>query len=292
MAQTDIQKPETNALAQIKGYLANPQIKQRFSDILGERAGAFTNSIINVVKNNTMLQKAAPDSVINSALVAATLNLPIDPSLGYAAVVPYNLRNGGVTATFQIMYKGIIQLCIRSGQYAKIHNTEIYRDELKTYNPTTGDIVFNDPATFKMRYQGDTKNIAGFYSFFRLKSGFECSNYISIEEAMAHGKRFSKSYQYDLKENKKSSLWSTDIISMGKKTSLKMLLSKYGIMSIEMQDAFVTESEDFDDALTAANDKISDDAGTRVIDTDFDPAPQLAAAETAEPQSANDWMKD
>lgn len=231
-------------IAKLKRYINDPDIQKRLGEILGKRSGAFANSIVNVVKNNKNLQNCEIESVMSAAMIAATMNLPIDPALGYAAIIPY-----GNVAQFQLMYKGIIQLCIRSGQYARIHNTEVYRDEIKSYDPITGQIKFNKADTYKMRNEKKVADVAGFYSEFKLRSGFHCSNYWTMEEVMAHAKRFSKAYQYDLEKNKKVSLWSLDPVSMGKKTSLKMLLTKYGIMSIEMQDAFVAEADDFVDAV-------------------------------------------
>jgi recombination protein RecT len=243
--QGQIQKAKMpTALAKIQEYVNNPDVRTRLKEMLGERAGAFGNSIINVFRNTAALQKCEPSTVMSAAMVAASMNLPIDPALGYAAIVPY-----GNSAQFQIMYKGLIQLCIRSGQYARIHNTEVYKDELKSYNPLTGKVEFNDLSTFKMRDEKNIANVVGYYSYFKLVSGFEGENFITTAEAMAHGKRFSKAYQYDIQQGKKASLWTLDPVAMGRKTSLKMLLSKYGIMSLEMQNAFIEESEDFNDEL-------------------------------------------
>lgn len=237
---------QAGPLATLLKYTQDPETKRRMSEMLGQRAGAFLGSIINVVKNNKQLQDIArvnPASIMQSSMVAASVNLPIDPALGFAAIVPYAGKNPA--AQFQLQYKGLIQLAIRSGQYVRIHDTEVYKDEIKTYNPITGDIEFTDPGSWKQRAEGKVENVAGFYTFFRLKTGFEASKYISFEEAMAHGRRFSRAYQYDLNSGKKASLWSTDPLAMGRKTCIKMLLGKYGILSIEMQDAFVAEGDDF-----------------------------------------------
>lgn len=244
--QTTTLAQNVGPLATLLKYTQDPETKRRMSEMLGQRAGSFLNSIINVTKNSKQLQdiaKVNPQSIMASAMVAASVNLPIDPALGFAAIVPYSGKNPA--AQFQLMFKGLIQLAIRSGQYVRIHDTEVYKDEIKSYNPITGEIEFNDPGTYKMRYEGKVEDVAGFYTFFRLKTGFEASKYISFEEAMAHGRRFSKAYQYDLNSGKKASLWSTDPLAMGRKTCIKMLLGKYGILSIEMQDAFVAEGDDF-----------------------------------------------
>ena len=284
MDKNEMQKTNNTPVGRIRGYIDNISVKKRLDEILGKRAGAFANSIVNIVKNSQSLQKCTPDSVMSAAMIAATMNLPIDPALGYAAVVPY-----GKVAQFQLMYKGIIQLCIRSGQYAAIHNSEIYHDELKSYNPITGEIEFNDPSTYKMRSKGDFENVVGFYACFELTAGFKCSSYMDKETVMSHAKRFSKAYQYDLKQKKKVSVWSTDPVAMGKKTVLKGLLTKYGVMSIELQDALVAEHEDFDDAQTKAANKIEAEAGSEEIDATFE-EPKADAKEKTESDNQTGFM--
>jgi len=257
-----------NPVAQIKLYLSNEKVKERFAEMLGKRGGAFTNSIINLVRNSRALQNCSPDSVMSAAIVAATLNLPIDPALGQAAIVPY-----GKSAVFQIMYKGVTQLCIRSGQYATIHCSEIYADELKSHNPITGIVKFHDPSIYKMRYESkDGENVVGHYAYFRLVSGFEKSDYMTRDEVMAHAKKYSKAYQKDLRENKKDSPWSINPIQMGNKTVLLRLLKKYGVMSIEMQDAIVQDNS-FEAAESAAARKIESEQGSEPVDAEFEEKP-------------------
>ncbi len=245
--------------------------------MLGKRAGAFANSVINLVKGSKYLQECTPDSIMASAMQAASMNLPIDPALGYAAIVPYKGKGNNLSvAQFQLMYKGLTQLCIRSGQYASINCTEIYADELVGHNPITGEVKFKDSAGYKLRYEVspdgviDTKNVVGVYACFELTSGFKCQLYMNKAEVIAHGKRFSKAYQYDLREGKKSSLWSLDPVSMWKKTVLKRLLSKYGIMSIEMQEAFITESDDFEDTAQRTDAAIAGQLGSKEVETEFE----------------------
>jgi recombination protein RecT len=266
--QGQIQK-STNPVAQIKIYLSNESVKKRFEDILQKRAGAFINSIINLVRNKKELQGCTPESVIGSAMIAATLNLPIDPSLGQAAIVPYKVKGKSI-AQFQIMYKGVTQLCIRSGQYATIHCTEVYKDEIESWNPVTGEIEFTNPSTWKMRKEEKNKNVAGHYARLKLLSGFEKCDYMTTDEAIAHAKRYSKAYQYDIQFKKRTSAWSTDPIPMGNKTVLLRLLTKYGIMSIEMQEAFVADHVNYEDAQRAADDKITREQGQDIIDAEFE----------------------
>ncbi len=276
--QNQMQPAGNNPVAIVRSYLSNIDVKRRLEETLGKRAGAFSNSIINVVRNSQSLQKCTPDSVMSAAMVAATMNLPIDPALGQAAIVPY-----GNQAVFQIMYRGITQLCIRSGKYLTIHCSEIYRDELKSHNPITGEVVFNEPDTFKLRYESkDDGNIVGHYAHFKLLSGFEKSDFMTTAEALAHAKKYSKAYQYDLRDSKKTSMWSKDPIPMGNKTILIRLLSKYGVMSLDMQEAFIVEHQNFEQEQADADKMIGDEAGSETIDAEFQPTtenPQEAPQE-------------
>lgn len=230
---------QTHPVVALKKILSTDEIQTRLREMLGNRASSFTNSIINLMSGKRELQACTPQSVVKSAMISASVNLPIDPALGFAAIVPY-----GSEATWQIMYKGVIQLCIRSGQYESIHDTEVYRDELESYNPITGEVRFKDLVEYKMRPKHDWADVVGFYCRFKLLKGFHASLYMTKEEVMAHAERYSRAYQYDLKSHKQSCPWSTDPIAMGRKTVILGLLKRYGIMSVEMQDAIVSDSED------------------------------------------------
>lgn len=268
-----------NPVKNLKIYISNESVKARFEEMLGKRGSAFTNSIVNVVRNSFALQKCTPESIMSAAVIAATLNLPIDPALGQAAIVPYK-----TTANFQIMYKGMIQLCIRSGMYQTIHCSEIYADELKSHNPITGVVKFNDPATYKMRYEskGD-ENVVGHYAYFKLTSGFEKSDYMTKEEVMAHARKYSKAYQKDIRDKKKDSSWSIYPIPMGNKTVIIRLLDKYGLKSIIMQEAIIKDNS-FEAAEETTRKKIDAEQGSEPIDTNFEatePEEQLSRQQKA-----------
>lgn len=232
----------------VKSYLNSDEIKKRFQDLLGEKAGQFTSSLLSVVNGNTNLSKATPESIMASALIGASLDLPIDPNLGFSAIVPYNDK-----AQFQIMYKGLIQLAIRSGQYAKMNVSEVYEDELKNYDPITGEVEFNDFKECKMRDAGQEDKIIGVFAWFKLSSGFEKPLYMSKSQIEAHAKKYSKAYGYDINYKKKSSLWSTDWTTMAKKTVLKLLLSKWGILSVQLQKAILEDQKVEDEYADNAN---------------------------------------
>lgn len=224
------QQPQ--AIATVKGLLCSLDYKKRFEEILGKKSQAFISSVINVA-NLPSLKGCEPDSVVSAAVVAATLDLPIDPNLGFAYIVPYNTERDNVPiklAQFQMGYKGFIQLGQRSGQYKTINAVEIFENEIQSINKLTGEIKFNDNPT-------PSTKVVGYVAYFSLLNGFEKSLYMTREQLELHGKRYSQSYKSKKEWVVKQSLWTTDFDTMATKTVLKRLLSKYGPMSIEMQIA-------------------------------------------------------
>lgn len=195
--------------------LSNESVKLRFKEILGQKAPGFISSILSVTNSNTLLQNAEPQSIMNAAVIAATLDLPINGSLGFAYIVPYKDQ-----AQFQIGYKGLVQLAMRSGQYKTINVAEVYEGEIKSENRFTGEYEFGEKTSDK---------VVGYMAYFRLTNGFEKYMYMTREEAERHGKKYSQTFKRGI------GLWATDFNAMAKKTVLKMLLSKFGILSIEMQ---------------------------------------------------------
>lgn len=261
-----------------KGVLDSKSVQERFADILGEGAKPYTNSIMVTVKNNPALLACTPASIIDGALISASMKLSIDPNLGQSALVPY-----GDKAQFQLMTKGITQLCIRSGMYADMNSSEVYEDEIDSYNPITGKVVLKDVSEFKQRYSGEGK-VVGYYAFFELLTGFKKEIYMTKEEVENHGKQFSKSY------NRKSSGWQKFFDAMGKKTVLKLLLGKFGIMSFEMQSAYSIDSQ-ADIVPPDQNEDIikKDKQGSTIIDIEADPVEDEAVVDaTIEPTEEED----
>ena len=194
------------------------QVQTKFKEILKDRAAAFTSSLAVIVNNSEQLRKCEPMSIISSAVIAASLDLPIDPNLGFSAVIPY-----GTKAQFQIMYKGFIQLAIRSGQYKTINVVEVYEGEIKAVNKLTGEIDFTGEKT--------SDKVIGYVAYFALVNGFEKSLYMTVEQVEKHALKYSQTYK------KGFGKWKEEFDAMAKKTVLKLLISKYGILSIEMQKA-------------------------------------------------------
>ena len=218
----DIQNAVANAPAVQAGQslevlLNKDNVKKRFEEILGKKAAGFMSSIISATKANQKLRAANPNSVLSSAVVAATLDLPINQNLGFAHIVPY-----GGEAQFQMGWKGFVQLAIRTNQYRSMNAAAVYEGELKSYNRITGEIEFDLDAK-------KSNKVIGYVAFFKLINGFEKYFYMTLEEVTAHGKRYSKSFS--------SGNWQTNFEPMALKTVIKLLLSKWGILSIEMQTA-------------------------------------------------------
>ena len=225
--KSNIQKKQNSAPAQqqgttMKGLLSSPAVMNRFEEVLGKRASQFTASILSLYNGEKMLQKAEPMSVISSAMVAATLDLPVDKNLGYAWIVPYGGR-----AQFQLGYKGYIQLALRTGQYKFINCIPVHEGELQKWNPLTEEIEID----FEKR---ESDAVIGYAAYFELLNGFRKTVYWTKAQVEKHKKKFSKS----------DFGWGKDWDAMALKTVLKSMLSKWGILSVEMQKAVIEDNEE------------------------------------------------
>lgn len=256
---------QNNKVKTVETLMASKDVKAKFNDVLGKKAPGFIASVIAASKNN--LKDVEPSSILKSAMTAATLDLPIESNLGFAYIVPYKtkINNQWVKlAQFQLGYKGCIQLAIRSGQYKTINAIEVYEGEIKKVNRLTGEIELNDD-----EIEINRDKVVGYMAYFKLINGFEKSIYMSREEMEKHAKKYSKVYA-----SGKSCLWTTDFNSMAIKTVLKRLITKYGIMSIEMQKAVLSDQAIIDendnliyaDNPTAIEDEIQEKANQKVID--------------------------
>lgn len=219
---------ELTKVQKTKSLLERPEVQEKFKEMLGDKASGFTTSVLSAMNQNEMLKNAEPNSVYMSALMAASLDLPINSNLGFAYIVPYNVKENGnfvVKAQFQIGYKGFKQLAIRTGQFLFIEETDVREGEISERNRLTGEISFNWINDDKERA---TKNIIGYVSFFRLTSGFESTFYMSIEEVKEHALRYSQSYK------KGYGVWKDNFEVMAKKTVSKLNLSKNAPLSIDV----------------------------------------------------------
>lgn len=203
--------------SRLKSIVQSDDVQARFKALLDKNSPAFLASLLSVVGNNKYLMECDPGSILTAAAKAAVLRLPVEAALGFGHIVPFK-----GTATFVIGYKGLIQLALRSGMYEAINATEIYQGEEIKIDRLSGRIVLNGKRT------GDA--ITGYVSYFKLKNGFEKHLYMSVPEIEAHAKKYSKSYGFD------SSAWKTNFDAMAKKTVLRLLLGKYGLLSIDIMD--------------------------------------------------------
>ena len=215
----------------------------------------FIANIVSAVSNNPTLQECDQTSVLSAALQADALHFPINNSLGYCYIVPYNDKKSGMKkGQFQIGYKGYIQLAIRSGYYKNIDVTEVREGELKYYDPLHGP-EFEFEKDFEKR---EKLRVIGYAGYFKLNTGFEKYFYISDVAMLKHADTYSQAFDAEIYKKlvkgeipqkdmwKYSSFWYKDFNEMAKKTVIRQLLSKWGIMSVEMQQAYENDMAAFD----------------------------------------------
>lgn len=248
LAKTNNQVGQTQqGFGQFMATVGNKLVESTLQD--PTRKQQFVANLVTAVANNPTLRECDQLSVVSAALQAEALHFPINNSLGYVYLVPFNDKKRGCkVAQFQIGYKGYIQLAIRSGQYKSINVVEVKEGELGEYDPLNGQSFhwIKDYATRKA-----AKTI-GYVGQFELVNGFKTQLYISYEEMLDHADTYSQAFSAETYKQliagtykgeawKLSSFWYKDFDSMSKKTVLRQLLSKWGIMSVEMQEAFIKD---------------------------------------------------
>lgn len=206
-----------------------------------ERSRRFTASIISAVSTNPALQECDPGTIVTAALLGESLNLSPSPQLGQYYLVPFNdTKRQCKVAQFQLGYKGYIQLAIRSGQYKKLNVLAIKEGELIRFDPLNEEIevcLIEDEET---REKAAT---IGYYAMFEYVNGFRKALYWSKSKMERHALQYSKGY----KAKKGYTFWEKDFDAMAYKTMLRQLISKWGVMSIEMQEAFTKDQSAFDE---------------------------------------------
>jgi len=244
-----------------KSLFDKDSVKAKFTELLGKKAQGFITSVLQIVASNKLLAQADANSVYHAAAVAATLDLPLNNSLGFAYIVPYNQKQSDGSfiqvAQFQLGYKGFIQLAQRSGQFKTLSCAPIFEGQLIECNPLTG-FIFDFT-------QKKSEIIVGYAAYFQLINGFEKTLYMTVDELKKHGTRFSQTYK------KGFGLWKDDFESMAQKTVIKLLLSKFAPLSIEMQkavtiDQSVVNNEDGSDVTYLDHEEIPvDKEAERVV---------------------------
>lgn len=234
---------ENNQLAQqpqsLQQLMNSGAVMKKLNDVLGseKKAASFVSSVISVASGNPMLRNANPMTVLGSAMVAATLDLPVVPTLGLAYIVPYKGQ-----AQFQLGYKGIIELAERSGQFKNIIDEVVYEGQLVSKNRFTGEYVFDEDAK-----KSDT--VIGYMARMDLTNGFSKTIFWTIEEVRQHATKFSQAFR-----SGRGTPWVTDFDAMARKTVLKALFSKYAPKSIALQQAVK-----FDQAVVKPGGELNDE---------------------------------
>lgn len=278
----------------IKDAMSAPSVQEQFKNALDKNAGPFTASLIDLYVGDNKLQACDPKAVIMEALKAAVLKLPINKALGFAYIIPFNISvknpdntySSVPTPTFIVGYKGLIQLAMRTGQYKHINADVVYEGELGVKNKLTGEIDLSGEAT--------SDKIIGYFCYFELLNGFSKTLYMPVEKMAAYAKKYAPTIKYstDVTVEKLIALgtsgvsggsvgWTGDFTSMALKTVTRNLLSKYGYLSIEMQQAIV-EDRDYDYEDESRNNRLNE-AGAKKINTqNIDYAPSEMVTEQQE----------
>lgn len=233
MANEVTKKPKTG-LQKFNAMLENTRTQEYLTNVLGEKKQTFVSNMVALVSSNKALSECDPSTIMFSCLKATALSLPLDPSLGLAWVLPYkDNKNNTTVATFQLGAKAYIQLALRTAQYRKINVRDVREGEIVGEDFVSGEMQFK-----KLEKDRSNAPIIGYVAMFELINGFSKQLYMSVEELDAHAKRFSQTYR------KGYGLWSDKEMrpAMMEKTILKRLLSKYGVLSVEMEQAIKSDS--------------------------------------------------
>ena len=227
VAEKKQQAPSVAAL--LATTLDGNKMRGRFDELLGKRTPQFLSSLTSMVtadKNLTQAFYESPLTVVTAALKAASFDLPIEPTLGYAYIVPFR-NKGKMEATFIPGYKGLVQLCLRTGAYSRVPDAvDVREGELVSYDRLTGDAEF---AWIEDEDEREKLPVIGYAGYFRLKNGAEKTIYMSRKQIEAHERKNRKG-EYMGKG------WRTDFDAMARKTVIRRLVGKYGLMSIEYRN--------------------------------------------------------
>lgn len=298
-----LQKRETvtQPATTVGEYLGREKVRKWINGMIGSEREAqkFISSIISATATNPALQACEYSTIVSTALLANALNLSLSPSLGLAYMVPFeDKRNARTVATFVLGYKGYIQLAVRSGNYKKINVIAIKEGEFVKYDPLTEELYVNLIQDDEEREKAPT---VGYYAFFELVNGFQKTLYWSKKKMLLHADKYSKAFSLNAVKGREtkydkvsyadfeagkvpekdmwkySSFWYKDFDSMAFKTMLRQLISKWGIMSIDMQSAYdsdtsaMQDNDDYAERTTVAPiSSVIEDAREKTAPQDFD----------------------
>lgn len=265
-------QPQSGGLAKLKAVLNAESVQEQFANALAENKDLFVASIIDLYNGDASLQTCNPNAIVTEALKAAVLDLPISRSLGFAYIVVYKNKKKVTdpqtgrtdwvavpTPTFVPGYKGYIQLAMRTGQYRTINADYVYEGELRTVNRLSGEVALD--GTRK------SDKIVGYFCYFELLNGYSKTLYMSVEEMAKYAKRYAPGIKKDTtvaqliaKANdgivSKSVGWEGNFNDMALKTVIRRVLSKYGYLSIKMQNAISADDNASQHALVARDEAL------------------------------------
>ena len=245
-----------------KSLFERDDVKGKFQAMLGKRSTSFITSVLQIAAQNQLLAQADPVSIYQAAAVAATLDLPLNANLGFAYIIPFNQSykdeqgkwQKKQVAQFQMGYKGFIQLAQRSGQFKSIYASPIFEGQIISENPLEG---------YAFDFTKKSDILVGYAAKFKLLNGFEATWYMTIEQLKKHGAKYSKTFTND------KGLWNTDFEGMANKTVIKLLLSKFAPLSVDMQNAVISDqgvinNHETIDVSYADNDHVIDKEAERI----------------------------
>ena len=266
--QTAMQeKKPTGVGVMLNSILDSNKMRSRFDELLGKRTPQFLSALTTLITADKNLQQAFADdpmTVITAALKAATFDLPIEPSLGYAYIIPFKKNqkdaNGNWTSKMQAQfipgYKGLVQLCLRTGAYTRVPDAvDVREGELVKYDRLTGDAEF---AWIEDEDEREKLPIIGYAGYFRLKNGAEKTIYMSKKQIEAHERKNRKGKDIN-------GVWKDDFDAMARKTVIRRLVSKYGLMSIDYRDTADAQTVSLAQTIMENDDLPEEDT----IDADF-----------------------
>lgn len=262
--------------------LKKSSVLEKFTASLGSTAAGqlFATSILDLYNSDTNLQKCDPQKVVSVALTAAVLKLPINKQLGFAWIIPYDKKKkidgkwqvAESIPTFQLGYKGLVQLAMRTGMYKHINAGSVYEGELQCYDKLSGSLDLNGKRT--------SDEIVGYFAYIETTNGFSKTMYSTVDDMEKHAQRYSPGYAND---KYKKSAWSTNFPEMAAKTLLRLLIGKYGVMSIEMAGPMSTAMSLDDQAPEDRLREEIDNAAGEVIDLE----PQVEPQEPVQEEGAD-----
>ena len=295
---------QTTAVAKpiemLKTMIDSPSVQKQFQNALGNHKDAFVASLIDLYTGDKALQTCKPQALITEALRAATLQLPLNKALGFAYIVVYNNNVKSVdakgntvwtkvpTPTFIPGYKGYIQLAMRTGQYRTINADVVYEGEARKVNKLTGELAFDGEKV--------SDKVVGYFCYFELLNGFNKTLYMSVEDMASYSMRYSPSFKNNKNVSTTSLItlaqsgtvgkqvgWEGNFNDMALKTVIRRLLSKYGYLSVEMQNA-ISKDEEIDNNTAAKAQRDEENAADiATVDVDAEEVNEKSFSEV-EPQ--------